>query len=539
MVDNCRMTTPRVSILVPNFNNGCHSSKTGERDFLGDLLESLRKTLQCDPTPVEIIIADDGSTDGSLATCRDWAQRTWRGGEPFCRLLQFEHCGVLSVVANRLTREARGELCCRLDGDIVILTPNWASELCRIFDHGPPTLGIVGPKQLSPDGRLHAAGDWVLHPRGYHHIGQGAERDAISRAIEVDHVMGCFYCHRRAVWEQLGGYDESILRGQTVDFGLNARLHGWRAIFTPTIEFVHYHTERVVRDTRADTGHGVDEGLERFADKWGFDRLAPDLDEVAARYAGTPLLWNAAVFGPAAAWPPETDAAAIDISHTEWTRYTEDAAFREAVLRRVKFFDQIARKFAPRGRVLLMYSRAGLLCHLLAHQGMCCVGADPDPNLIGMAETIVARQTYPGDPPRYLLQSDRSRIPCDDGSVDALLLLDIVEHHRNPVGLFKEAQRVLVPDGVLVLLVPLRDDPLDVRFDTVHAYRKHELQLQLRASRCFEPLPLEPEGLENGVIAMVARRRDVADRAFTSTHVPTEASPRDAVAGGSSVQAVL
>ena len=77
--------------------------------------------------------------------------------------------------------------------------------------------GIAG--SLAIPRSVHAAGDWVLHPRGYHHHAAGASRDAVRRSREVDHVMGCFYCHRRVVWEQLEGYDETFLRGQTVDFG--------------------------------------------------------------------------------------------------------------------------------------------------------------------------------------------------------------------------------------------------------------------------------------------------------------------------------
>ena len=244
------MSAVRLSILVPNFNNGRASSKSGRRDFIDDLFTSLWETLAGDPTPLEIIVADDGSTDDSPTTCRRWAGRTWRGGQPFCRLLEARHCGVLSVVANRLTAEAAGELCCRLDGDVVVHTRDWAAALCRRFDDAPPGLGVVGAKQLGYDGRVHAAGDWVLHPRGYHHVAAGASRDAITRTMEVDHGMGCFYAYRRVVWEQLGGYDESIGRGQTVDFSLRARLKGWRVVSVPDIEFTHHHSQRRRRQNR-------------------------------------------------------------------------------------------------------------------------------------------------------------------------------------------------------------------------------------------------------------------------------------------------
>ena len=107
------MTAPRLSILIPNFNNGRASSGDGSRDLIGGLFASLARTLEGDPTPLEIIVADDGSTDDSLATCRLWARKSWRGGQPFLKLLENDHCGVLSVVANRLVQAAGGDLCCR------------------------------------------------------------------------------------------------------------------------------------------------------------------------------------------------------------------------------------------------------------------------------------------------------------------------------------------------------------------------------------------------------------------------------------------
>src|SRR5438874_2081549 len=110
------MRPPRVSILIPNFNNGKQSSKSGQQDLLGDLLQSLRDTLKGDTTPFEIIAYDDGSTDDSLATLRERAQLKCPDGRPFLELIEAEHCGYLSRVANILSRKARGEILVRLDG---------------------------------------------------------------------------------------------------------------------------------------------------------------------------------------------------------------------------------------------------------------------------------------------------------------------------------------------------------------------------------------------------------------------------------------
>jgi len=497
------MSHPRVSILIPNYNNGRESSKEGDFDFLDRLMRSLVDTLRGDPTPVEILIHDDGSTDDSLETARRWTGRTWRGGEPVCRLIEAEHTGVLSKVANNLTREARGEFCVRLDGDIECLTPNWASELCRTFDEGPPDLGVVGPKQLGVEGRIHSAGDWILHPRGNHHVAAGAPREAVTRSIEVDHVMGCFYCHRRGIWEDVGGYDESILRGQTVDFSLQARLGGWRIWSTPTIEFTHFHALRRARSTRADTRDGIEATLNRFEEKWGFNRLVPDLDEVRRRYAGTNLLWNARVFGPSAAWPRPAPEP-VEITATEWARFANDDAYRASFDRRLRVLGEMHRALPPRRRVLHYFCRAGLLCHMLAKNGVECVGVDPDPALVRLAGDVAQRETYPGTSPEHHVMPDASTIPLPDASVDTVLLFDVVERHPNPARLFHEAHRVLERGGVLAVVTPKRPGPFDLDADGLHCYRRSELKLQLQSTWKFGEFDQVKDDRADDLIVLLA-----------------------------------
>jgi hypothetical protein len=36
---------PRATVIIPNYNNGRASSRDGQRDFLGELLASLERTL--------------------------------------------------------------------------------------------------------------------------------------------------------------------------------------------------------------------------------------------------------------------------------------------------------------------------------------------------------------------------------------------------------------------------------------------------------------------------------------------------------------
>ncbi|MCX5661832.1 MAG: methyltransferase domain-containing protein [Planctomycetota bacterium] len=452
---------PRVSILIPNFNNGRESSIRGTDDLLGFLLQTLWDTLHDDPTPLEILAYDDGSTDDSLATLRAWAKRSWPNGSPFLHLTEAPHCGYLSRVANILCRQARGDILVRLDGDIGCLTPRWAQRLCEIFDRGPANLGVVGPKQLLPEGTIHAMGDFVLHPHGYIHVASGLDRHAVVEPVEVDHIMGCFYCCRKAMYDDVGGYDERFLRGQTEDLGLMALLRGWRALAVPDIEFIHFHTFRKNRDTEADSAGGVRKTLELFEAKWGFSRLAPDLEDVARRYAGTPLLWNQRWFGPAAtgvAASPEKSAPAPAFEQSDWVRYTKDAATQARVNFRVGVVVGMLQQIGMPKRPVLVGVGDGLAAHLIASRGLNGLAIDDRPGHVELARRCTQQQKYPAAPGstglRLELWADVRRLPLPDGGADLIVLLDVLQRHPNPARLLREAHRALCPGGVLIITSP-------------------------------------------------------------------------------------
>ncbi|MEM9420829.1 MAG: glycosyltransferase [Planctomycetota bacterium] len=482
-------TSPRVSILIPNYNNGRESSRDQAVDLIGDLLESLRDTLKDETTPFEIIAYDDGSTDDSLATLRRWRD------DGFLTLIEAEHCGVLAKTANILVEASRGDILVRLDGDITVLTPHWVSKLCRVFDQGPAELGVVGPKQLTECGKwVHSFGDFVLHPKGYHHLYQGAGRGQVLRPAEVDHVMGCFYCCKREVHDKLTGYDENILRGQTVEFGMRARLEGYRCFAVPHIEFIHRHSLRDMRNNHADTDGGIDSARQSFIDKCGFDRLAADLDYVRERYANTPLLWNPEVFGL-----PAEDAYALatglppTIETSHWKRYGEDAAFRSQIDFRVSIARQVANTRSQPLRVGLIGANDGLLAHLLAQLGMTVHGIDLSAAHVALGQQFLAGKTYPGPSPTFTHQSDPGVLPWDDDSMDMVFWPLGVDRHPNPVRVIAQVSRVMREDAVFAVVAPA---------DT---YLAHELAMQVRAvNEWAVPTPQATQNPDQPTVVLAA-----------------------------------
>ena len=99
--------------------------------------------------------------------------------------------------------------------------------------------------------------------------------------------------------------------------------------------------------------------------------------------------------------------------------------------------------FGARGRILdLGCGTGGVLQHL---QGLGdAVGLDPAPE----AARYCRRRALP------MVLGSGLELPFADGSFDAVLALDVIEHVPDDVAMLREARRVLRPGGTLVVTVP-------------------------------------------------------------------------------------
>jgi SAM-dependent methyltransferase len=67
-----------------------------------------------------------------------------------------------------------------------------------------------------------------------------------------------------------------------------------------------------------------------------------------------------------------------------------------------------------------------------------------------------------------VVRADAADLPIADGSADAAVMLDVLEHVADPAAVLAELHRVLRPGGVLVLSVPHRG--LLARLDSLNVY---------------------------------------------------------------------
>jgi GT2 family glycosyltransferase len=223
---------PRLAIVVVNFN---------AREHLENCLTSLAAAPPV--TSHEIVVVDNGSTDGSAASVRS----RW----PAVRLCEQAENRGFAAANNAGIRATASELVLLLNNDTIVppgaldrlvarldASPAVAVAAPRLIDgDGKPELSF-GP-MISPLGELRQKTIMALYTRG---IGPAVAwvRRAASNEHDVDWVSGACLLVRRSAAESAGLLDERyFLYTEDVDFCAAIRAQGHRVLFTPAAEVVH------------------------------------------------------------------------------------------------------------------------------------------------------------------------------------------------------------------------------------------------------------------------------------------------------------
>lgn len=129
-------------------------------------------------------------------------------------------------------KAAKGEYLLFLNNDTEV-TAGWLDELVRTFDVFPGT-GLVGSKLIYPDGRLQEAGCIMWQDGSAWNFGrfQDPSLPVYNYAREVDYCSGASIMVPKALFEELGGFDEDYLPAycEDADLALKIRDKGYRVI---------------------------------------------------------------------------------------------------------------------------------------------------------------------------------------------------------------------------------------------------------------------------------------------------------------------
>jgi GT2 family glycosyltransferase len=229
-----------------------------------------------DELDLELIVVDDCDPSGAAARLDAWADR-----DPRVRSLHLhENVGYLRAT-NAGTAEARNDIVVLLNNDCVVAPGTLAVLLDTLAAF--PRVGAVGGKLLYPDGRLQEAGGIVFGDGTGQLLGMRSatpDDPLFSFVRPVDYCSAALLALTRALWEQLGGFDEVYAPAyyEDTDLCLRLRATGRAVLYQPAALATHYLGTVTGRG-------GIERGRRTFVERWA-DELAghpapPELEDLS------------------------------------------------------------------------------------------------------------------------------------------------------------------------------------------------------------------------------------------------------------------
>jgi len=226
---------PTVSVVIVVWN---------AKKYVIECLESLRE--QCQGVYSEVIIVDNGSTDGT-------ADLIAAVSPEFKLVRNSENLGFAR--ANNIgIAQCSGDYVCLVNSDVKF-TSDCFSPMLRFLSENP-TVGMVGPKMLGADGKPWRS--TLRFPTVWNQFCRAVGLDNVFKrsrlfggylmcdfdhqttaAVEV--LIGWFVLVRRSALERVGPLDpQFFIYGEDVDWCYRFHLAGEETVFFADAEAIHY-----------------------------------------------------------------------------------------------------------------------------------------------------------------------------------------------------------------------------------------------------------------------------------------------------------
>ncbi len=234
-LNDCQTSVTDLSIVIVSWNT---------KKYMEECLTSLH-AIDGDLS-AEIIVADNASTDGTPEMIR--AQ--------FPEVILVETGANLGFAGgnNAGLKHASGKYICLINSDVNV-PPDCLPKMHSYMEQNP-SIGLLGPGMLYTDGRVHRSGmrfptlsnllvralflDVLL--KRFRAFGGFLMKDFhFDRTTDIDVLNGWFWMARREALDQVGPLDARFfMYGEDVDWCKRFHLAGWRLVFYPEAQALHY-----------------------------------------------------------------------------------------------------------------------------------------------------------------------------------------------------------------------------------------------------------------------------------------------------------
>ena len=189
---------------------------------------------------VEIVVADNGSTDGS----QEWIKRN----HPTVRVIEFEENSGYTGGYNKALALIEADYFLLLNSDIEV-TPEWLLPLIEAMDKDPD-MGICMPKIRSFNDKEYfeyagACGGFIDkfgYPFCRGRILSNIEKDEgqYDQPSEIFWASGAAFMVRSSLFRQMGGFDDLFFAHmEEIDLCWRAKGNGWKVYIVP--QSIVYH----------------------------------------------------------------------------------------------------------------------------------------------------------------------------------------------------------------------------------------------------------------------------------------------------------
>lgn len=233
------MTVPAVTVLIVTYNSAT---------TIDECLQCVERAIAGLPSPVEVIVWDNASTDATLAIVR---RHPLAANDDFRLVASRENLG-FGGGNNAAAVHATAPLLLLLNPDAFLDDP---SSIARLRDAmlgegaaiaGPFLTNADGSHQVGDAGHAETLGVAALWAFGLNLI-RGVRGSFLSRSypiesppLPIDWVCGACLLIERQLFETLKGFDERIfLYSEDVDLCLRARRLGAHVLYVPGVRVRH------------------------------------------------------------------------------------------------------------------------------------------------------------------------------------------------------------------------------------------------------------------------------------------------------------
>jgi GT2 family glycosyltransferase len=214
--------------------------------FTKACLGAIEKSVSGKEIPFEVIVVDNGSSDGTPDFLSSWSR-----SHDNARVVRFRENLGFARACNEGARLARGRYLVFLNND-TLPTPHWLESMSGLAVTDDQ-IGVVGCRLLFPNGRIQHIGIAFDEKKNPRHIYRGFSADIAPAKLcrEYQAVTGACLLMKKELYWAVGGMDETFHNSyEDLDLCLKVRSRGYRVVVCP--DSVVYHFEGM-SDGRGDS----------------------------------------------------------------------------------------------------------------------------------------------------------------------------------------------------------------------------------------------------------------------------------------------